>query len=398
MRRAYACAAIAVLVVGRFVSADEGKRPPGSRDLRQAARREFERMMAEPSSGAAKRLFDRMGRILDVLAREGISLAETMPEGDFQTIAAREGLARVFSAARKTAANPMAETADRVAAVEILGRGLDRQDEDVRLLASLLIPQSPLALQLAAVDAIGRLPREGTTEVLLSGWTKHGPKVHAAVVSVLLWREPWLGALEGDAASRPELSAALDWARRDISLRHPSAEVRLRAEKLRGTPSAKPEVRRALDNFLPVLKIQGDPARGKKMFTEATCANCHKLEDVGRHIGPDLSRLVDRSPRSLLVDTIDVNRVVDHRFIEYTAVTTRGHQVSGMLFDEDEHSVTLADVNGEPHVIPRKNLDDLLSNNRSQMPERLEARLTPQQMADLVAFIASSRNVSDKTP
>ena len=83
------------------------------------------------------------------------------------------------------------------------------------------------------------------------------------------------------------------------------------------------------------------------MFTEATCANCHKVEDVGRHVGPDLSRLVDRSPRSLLVDTIDPNRVVDHRFIEYTVVTTNGLQISGMLFDESGDSITLADLKGE---------------------------------------------------
>jgi len=398
MLRAYACAAIAVLVVGRFVLADERKRPPGSRDLRQAARREFEKMMAEPPDGDEKPQFDRMGRILNVLAREGISLAETIPEGDSQTIAARQGVHRVFAAARKTAADPLARTSDRVAAASILGCGPDRQDEDVRLLASLLTPQSPLQVQLAAVDTISRLPYEGTTEILLSGWTKHGPKVHAAVVSVLLWRDPWLGALEKGPASRPELAAGLDWARRDISLRHPSSEIRSRAEKLRGTPTAKPEIRRALDKFLPVRRIQGDSARGKKMFTEATCANCHKLEDVGRHVGPDLSRLVDRSPRSLLVDTIDPNRIVDHRFIEYTAVTTNGQQVSGMLLDEDEDSVTMADAKGESRVILRKDIEDLVSNNRSQMPEGLEARLALQQMADLIAFIANSAVLNEKTP
>jgi len=355
-------------------------------------------MMAEPPDGDEKPQFDRMGRILNVLAREGISLAETIPEGDSQTIAARQGVHRVFAAARKTAADPLARTSDRVAAASILGCGPDRQDEDVRLLASLLTPQSPLQVQLAAVDTISRLPYEGTTEILLSGWTKHGPKVHAAVVSVLLWRDPWLGALEKGPASRPELAAGLDWARRDISLRHPSSEIRSRAEKLRGTPTAKPEIRRALDKFLPVRRIQGDSARGKKMFTEATCANCHKLEDVGRHVGPDLSRLVDRSPRSLLVDTIDPNRIVDHRFIEYTAVTTNGQQVSGMLLDEDEDSVTMADAKGESRVILRKDIEDLVSNNRSQMPEGLEARLALQQMADLIAFIANSAVLNEKTP
>jgi putative heme-binding domain-containing protein len=137
------------------------------------------------------------------------------------------------------------------------------------------------------------------------------------------------------------------------------------------------------------------------VFTDATCANCHKVEDVGRHVGPDLSRLVDRSPRSLLVDTIDPNRVVDHRFIEHTAVTTSGLQVSGMLFDETEDRITLADLKGELYVVRRQDLDELVSHQRSQMPEGLEANCTLQQMADLIAFLARAVPIDgqrDATP
>ena len=293
-------------------------------------------------------------------------------------------------AARRTAANPLADMADRKAAVWILRRGPDTQDDDLRCLADLLTPQTPLELQLAAIEVLSRSPQTRASELLLSNWTQHGPKVHAAVVAVLLWREPWLGVLEEASASRPELAAALDWARRDITLRQPAAEVRVRAEKLRITPIAKPEIRRSLDKFVPALSMRGDAVRGKKVFIEATCANCHKVEDVGRHIGPDLSRLVDRSPRTLLVDTIDPNRLVDHQFIEYSVVTTNGLQISGMLFDEAADSITLADLKGESRVVLRKDLDELVSHHRSQMPEGLEANCTLQQMADLIAFLAKT--------
>ncbi len=304
-------------------------------------------------------------------------------------------------AARRTAANPLANLPDRKAAVWILSRGPDTQDDDLRCLADLLTPQTPLELQLAAVEALSRSPPTRASEILLSNWTQHGPKVHAAVVAVLLWREPWLGVLAEASASRPELAAALDWARRDVALRHPVAEVRSRAEELRVRPTTKPEIRKSLDRFLPALQIQGDALRGKQVFTQATCANCHQVEDVGRHVGPDLSRLVDRSPRSLLVDTIDPNRVVDHRFSEYTAVTTRGLPISGLLFDETGDSLTLADLKGDLHVVLRKDLDELVRHQRSQMPEGLEANCTLQQMADLIAFLAKAVPVDgqrDSTP
>jgi putative heme-binding domain-containing protein len=291
-------------------------------------------------------------------------------------------------AAQRTAANPEAELANRLAAVGILGRAADGQDDDLRCLAELLAPQTPLEVQLAAVETLGRSPHGRVSELLLSDWTRHGPKVHAAAVSVLLWREPWLGVLKEETAQRPELAAAREWALRDIALRHPAAEIRARAEKLRVTPVTKPEVRKSLDKFLPTLSMSGDAARGKKVFVEATCANCHQVEDVGRHIGPDLSRLVDRSPRTLLIDTVDPNRVVEHRFHEYTAVTTTGLLVSGLLFDETGDGLTLADLKGESRVVLRVDLDELVSHHRSQMPEGLEANCSLQQMADLIAFLA----------
>lgn len=289
--------------------------------------------------------------------------------------------------ARRTAANAQADLADRLAAVRFLGRTADSQDDDLQCLADLLVPQTPLELQLAAVEALGRSPSAHASELLLSGWTRHGPKVHAAVVAELLWRDPWLGVLEDESANRPELAAAREWALHDIALRHPAAEVRTRAEKLRAAPVTRPEIRKAIDKFLPALSMPGDAVRGKTVFVEATCANCHKVEDVGRDIGPDLSRLANRSPRTLLVDTIDPNRVVDHRYVEYTAVTTTGLQVSGLLFDETEDRITLADLKGELRPVLREDLDELVCRRRSQMPEGLEANSTLQQMADLLALL-----------
>lgn len=136
-------------------------------------------------------------------------------------------------AAQRTAANPAAELADRLAAIKVLGRGANGNDEDLRCLAELLAPQTPLEVQLAAVESLGRSPNMRVSEFLLSNWTRHGPKVHTAVVSVLLWRDPWLDVLREESANRPELAAAREWALRDISLRHPAAETRARAEKLR---------------------------------------------------------------------------------------------------------------------------------------------------------------------
>ena len=56
------------------------------------------------------------------------------------------------------------------------------------------------------------------------------------------------------------------------------------------------QIRKAMEDYAPVLGMYGDPERGKRMFVEATCSTCHRFQDVGTRIGPDLETLIDRSP------------------------------------------------------------------------------------------------------
>ena len=211
----------------------------------------------------------RDGRVVDAMCLD--ERDDDLPAGRARRTG-RRGESRAAprdlrQAAQRTAANPEAELADRLAAVRVLGRGADGQDDRLRCLAELLAPQTPLELQLAAVETLGRSPNARASELLLSDWTRHGPKVHAAVVAVLLWREPWLGVLQEESANRPELAAAREWALRDIALRHPAAEIRSRAEKLRVPPVTKPEVRKSLDKFLPALNIPGTPSAERRYLS-----------------------------------------------------------------------------------------------------------------------------------
>jgi putative heme-binding domain-containing protein len=300
---------------------------------------------------------------------------------------------QLMERARATVANPQASIRERVAAIETLGGGPKvLTDEDVRVLHDQLVLQTPLAVQLAVVDVLSRFPDSRVTLVLLADWTRLGPKVHRQVVAALLWRDPCSDVLHVDAAARPELVVSLAWARRDVQLRHPDPELRRQAESLLGKPETPPAIRDVLNKFDAAIVLPGDAARGQQVFVEATCANCHKLGETGRHVGPDLARLADQSRRYLLQETLDPNRILDHQYLEYTFVSVQGRVLTGMLVDEDDDTVTLADTNGEPHVIARHDIDDCHSSGRSHMPEGLATNLTLPQMADLLAFMVQARN------
>jgi len=190
-----------------------------------------------------------------------------------------------------------------------------------------------------------------------------------------------LRKLRADVRAHPDAVAAIE-AAADQPDRYPS-EVLLSRTASEERLAAMEKCRRALD-------LTGDPERGRQVFVEATCSTCHKLEDIGTEVGPDLRTLVDRSPQNLLLAVVDPNRAVKERYIQFTALTADGLQVSGLPVEETGNSVTLVDVAGKTHVILRRDLEGLVSTGRSHMPEKLEAKLTHQQMVDLFAFIGGA--------
>lgn len=334
--------------------------------------------------------YNLVAELLDGLDRRKTPLAKLAAEDQGPLGAAIRETAAVFADARRLAVDETASVDDRICAVRILGRGPDRGEDDILDLCDLLVPQTPVELQLAVVGSAGRLPGDLLPSLLLDSWSALGPKVQAAALDALLRRGPWTVMLLDAAETRPEVAAAIDAARRERLLRHPTESIRLRAEELLGADSTSDEILKVLDEFKSVVDLPGDPKRGREVFSEATCADCHRLADVGKQIATDLGTLVDKSPGGLLTSTLDPNRAVENKFIEYIALTTDGLTISGMIFEETGNSITLADTGGELHVIFRKDVEELVSTGRSHMPEGLQGKLTPESAADLFAFIAQS--------
>ena len=356
----------------------------------KAAARVLATITVQPPAGYADWQYATMAQWLERLARRNTPLARLAAGAGPDLQAALRSTSQLFTDARALVAEESAAMDRRVAAMQILGRGVDRQEEDLNLLAAMLIPQTPIDLQLAVVDCMARLPHRQVPELLLEGWSGHGPRVRSAVLDVVMSREAWIGILLDKIEARADIARVLDTPRRDRLLRHRSKAIKQRAAGLLGEVTTNEQILERLKKYQPVLDMRGDPERGKKIFVEATCANCHRHGGVGTEVGPDPSTLTDKSPEVLLVAVIDPNRAFFQRFVEYTAVTTDGLIKLGLLSEETSSSITLVDTAGKPHVVLRTDLDELVSMNRSHMPEGLEAKLDFQQMADLFAFIAKA--------
>jgi putative heme-binding domain-containing protein len=142
-----------------------------------------------------------------------------------------------------------------------------------------------------------------------------------------------------------------------------------------------------VSQYAAAAEAKGDPMRGREVFV-AQCAGCHRLDDVGKAVGPDLAGLREKSPRVLLEAILDPNRAVEDKFVAYNVVTQDGRSFTGLVQVESGNSITLAAADGQVHTLLRDDIETFATTGRSLMPEGFEKAIPPERMADLLAFLA----------
>lgn len=345
--------------------------------------------VAKPEGGRyAAWQYHSLAGLLDFLDQQNTSLAK-LGDGDNAEIkAALERIAGMFAAARSLIADAKAALEEKLAAVRLLGRGLDRQSDDLKLLAGLLIPQMPSELQTAAVASLAQLRDPSVPALLLAGWKGYGPMLRVLVIDALLRRDAWTKALLNALEKKDVLAGDFDAPRRQRLVQHKDAAIRKRAATL-FAGAINPDRQKVIDAYQGVLKLKGDPARGAMVFAKH-CAACHRLGKVGNAVGPDFESIGDKSPQGLLTAILDPNRVVESRYVNYVAVTKAGLTLTGVLASETGNSITLLAAEGKQHVILRRDLDELVSTGKSPMPEGMEKEIPPADMADLFAHLRAA--------
>jgi putative membrane-bound dehydrogenase-like protein len=332
--------------------------------------------------------FDLLAALMDAWARGKKSPADTIKDGGPEIETAWAKVEAAFKQALKQAADAKATPADRLAAIRLLGHRPIAATDDRTTLAGLLDPQAPSDVQVAAVAALARIGDKETPALLLKGWKGYSPAVRTAVMSAVLDRDRWIPAVLTALERKDVLPAEVDAAARHRLLAHIMPTVRVQASKI-FAGAADADRDKVIALYKPALTKPGDRERGKQIFTKS-CAACHKLGDVGRGLGPDLTALSDKSADYLLTNILDPNRAVEARYLAYTAVTTDGRSRVGFLLSETATSLTLVSTDGQEHTILRTDLDSLTGSGKSVMPEGLEKDVTIDQMADLLAFLRAS--------
>ncbi len=290
----------------------------------------------------------------------------------------------LFRQARQTALDGAGGEPDRLTAIQLLGRGRNEVDADLDRLGSLLQPQEKGTLQQAALNGLKRSSSPKVGAVLLAHWKSYGPAFRVEVLNILVtrpeWMRPLLGAIEAGQIAPGEISPL-----HQEKLRvHPDQPIRERARKAFATRDA--DRQKVVTRFAGVNELLGDANRGAPLYRQ-NCLPCHRLKGEGNTLGPDLGTMSDKPIGTLLVAILDPNQAFETRYVNFTATTRDGRELSGIIAAETPNSITLRNAGGIDEVVLRGELKDLASSGRSIMPEGFENTFTPQALGDLIAYI-----------
>lgn len=142
-----------------------------------------------------------------------------------------------------------------------------------------------------------------------------------------------------------------------------------------------------------ILALSGDSAKGRRVFFEnagVSCKNCHRIQKDGKEVGPELTTIGKKLTRAQLLESmLEPSKLIDPKYVTYVAELDDGRLLTGLLVNKDEHEVVLKDAQDKLHRIPSKQIEQLVPQRQSLMPDLLLRDMTAQQVADLLEYLSS---------
>jgi len=295
-------------------------------------------------------------------------------------------LAQAISFAGSFVQKPERPTEIRARAVALL------KHWDWKYAGSFLLPMAlgkeSLEVRTAAIRAVASFDETEVTNALLAAkrWAATPPTERemtlAALLSLPAHVPRVLDAIESGALPKNALSAA----QRTALSKSKDATVRDRVAKLLGAPADGDRMKAYEAEKEAVMTLTPNPKHGGEIFKNV-CSTCHRLNQEGNQVGPDLLDIRSQPKESILMHIVVPDFEIAPGFAASNIELKDGNLKLGIIISENSESVTARQPGGVEENILRSNITSITASEHSLMPPGLEAAMSKQDMADLLSFL-----------
>ena len=124
--------------------------------------------------------------------------------------------------------------------------------------------------------------------------------------------------------------------------------------------------------------------RGRRVFLQENCNGCHRFENQGTTVGPDLNLIAHLSPKAIAIAILATRTA---HVISMKLKT--GEIFPTMQTTEDQKTLRIYDLSKDPPVlrtVERSEVDSTKDND-SWKHRSAATTLTTEQLADLIAYL-----------
>jgi putative heme-binding domain-containing protein len=321
--------------------------------------------------------------ITDGMSRRGLSLTSLRDSSTEAASVVSQHILPLLAIAAKQSMSTESSEIVRVRAITTLARC--QPEIAAALLPRLLRAEQPPTLQATAARLLGEMLDRQVAASALEQWNELSVDTRRLLLGAML-RAPSLAEVVLDGIDNDQLSTTdLDAASIEQLRRLPGDALEQRVKRLfADDPSS--DRQGVVDRYQAAIELKGDAHRGAAIF-RAHCQACHRLQQQGHRVGPDLTAVAARPPAALLEDLLNPSKEVAPDYMNFVLVTHSGTVISGLVAGETADAVTLRRSEGIEEVISRSDMQQLRGTGKSLMPEGFEQQLAPQDIADVIRFL-----------
>ncbi|MDB6119948.1 MAG: Dehydrogenase, partial [Verrucomicrobiaceae bacterium] len=159
--------------------------------------------------------------------------------------------------------------------------------------------------------------------------------------------------------------------------------------KLTTVVSPEPPAADKIPAVADVLKLKGDAKNGATVAQR--CFMCHQINGQGVDFGPGLTGWGATQPTDVITEAVlNPSKDIAHGFEGSSIVTKDGTRIDGMILTDGEF-VMIKSMAGLTQIVPKSLIKSKTKMDRSLMLGAVQLGLTPQEVADVVAYLRTGK-------
>jgi putative heme-binding domain-containing protein len=328
------------------------------------------------------------------LARLPIELSQALAKagGGSLTLRVRQGDKQAVAEGLAVVKNAKADALRRIEFVQTFGE-VD-EPQAVPVLVSLLVGANSDDLKNAALTSLQSHSEESIGSEVIKQYATFSEDVRPVAQTLLASRKAWsrqlLEAIDAEKVNKSTLPLEVV---RKLTIHRDdriAALVKKYWKNVAGATNAEMQAR--IQHFAGIITSSdsGSPSQGKLLYVKS-CGKCHLLFGEGGRIGPDLTTFKRKDSVNILINVVNPSAEVREGFETYLIVTDEGRVINGFLFDQDNRVVVLRGADGQNITVQRDNIDEMIKQRKSLMPEGLLKDLSEEDVRNLFAYLRSSQ-------